>query len=157
MKLPKAIKKLKLWSRKRKKYKYYITDHPPPSRPPPPPPPPTFNYWHSWVPVQPSAPPLPPWFEFDHEQDQNPHFGPDSGIASSSQAEFSTQEEIAPDQTSEVSDDTSYQQYMVPNPVYGAPVLPAVRREKAAGVFGCFVSIGRHLISCLFPCFHIRE
>ncbi|KAI8532021.1 hypothetical protein RHMOL_Rhmol11G0180600 [Rhododendron molle] len=153
MKLAKAIKKLKFWSRKKKKNKYYIKE--------PSPPPPTFHYYHSWVPVQPSAPPLPPWF--DHEQDQYSHFGQDSGMASSSRAEFSsTQEEISPDlnsmysiSASDVGNDASYQQYMVSTPVYGVPVLPAVRRrEKAAGFFGCFVGIGTHLIRCFFPCFH---
>lgn len=150
MKLAKAIKKLKFWSRKKKKIKYYNIEELAP-------PPPTFHYCHPWVPVQPSAPPLPPWY--DHEEDQYSHFGQDSCVASSSEAEFSsTLEEIAPDfnsvyppPTSAVSNNTSYQQYMVPNPVYGVPVLPAVRREKKAGGFF------RHLICCFFPCFHISE
>ncbi|KAL7237898.1 hypothetical protein ACSBR2_004073 [Camellia fascicularis] len=161
MKFAKAMKKLKFWSRKNKKKKKtttHITNH----HHPPPPLPPPCHHCHSWLPapVQPSAPPLPPWFEYDQT-----HNSFSASAIGSSQTEF-TQQEIVPELNSMYSTstvvpvgngNTSYQQYMVPNPVYGVPVVPAARKEKATGFFGCVFNIGRHLIRCFCPCFHIRE
>lgn len=56
-----------------------------------------------------------------------------------------------------VSTCSSYQQYLVPNPVFGMPVVPPPRRERSAGVFGCVFNIGAYLIRCFFPCFRIQE
>ncbi|XP_057465765.1 uncharacterized protein LOC130755397 [Actinidia eriantha] len=149
MKVAKAMKKLKFWSRKKKKKKTILIDHSPP------PPPPSCHCCHFCPLVEPSAPPLPLWFEYEQTGNSllGSGVGPDSGISSSIQAQ-----EIVPEVTSLfAASNTSYQQYTVTNPVYGVPVLPAVRREKKARIFGCVFNVGRHLIRCLFPCFHIRE
>ena len=142
------MKKLKFWSRKKKKKKTILIDPPPPS-------PPSCHCCHFCPLVEPSAPPLPLWFDYE-QTDNSPSgsaFSPNSGKSSSSQAQ-----EIVPEVSSLFpAPNTSYQQYMVENPVYGVPVLPAVRREKRAGIFGCVFNIGRHLIRCFFPCFHIQE
>ncbi|GFZ03208.1 auxin response factor 1 [Actinidia rufa] len=145
MKVAKAMKKLKFWSRKKKEKKTILIDHSPPPLP----------SCHCCPPVEPSAPPLPLWFEYEQTGNSllGSGVGPDSGISSSIPAQ-----EIVPEVSSLfAAPNTSYQQYTVANPVYGVPVLPAVRREKKAGIFGCVFNVGRHLIRCLFPCFHIRK
>ncbi|XP_059648305.1 uncharacterized protein LOC132294455 [Cornus florida] len=162
MKMIQAVKKFKFWSRKKKKKKKRKNSHDIEYPPPP---------WHchfSYHPVQPSAPPLPPWLDYGQSHDTilaaeiSP---PLLGFASSSQAQLPPPQEIVPelkplDPTLSISSTTSitsYQQYMVPNPAYGMPVAPPVRREREAGLFGCVVDIGIHLIRCFCPCFRIRE
>lgn len=161
----KAVKKLKFWSRKKRKKKthqsYYPT--PPPPYPPPPPPPPSRShcccscYSSS---TQPSAPPLPPtWFDSDPTRDT--FFSAPEPPSYSNQSEF-REEEIGLDSTKPLyptlpESSSSYQQYLVPNPVYGIPVSQTARREKSAGVFGCVVNFGIHLIRCFFPCYRICE
>ncbi|KAA8545415.1 hypothetical protein F0562_020199 [Nyssa sinensis] len=155
MKMIKAVKKLKFWSRKKKKKNHFI-EHPHPPQPPPPPP----CYFHchcSCPPFQPSAPPLPSWLDYEntHDSISAAEVGPVSG----DQAQFHSQE-IVPDLTSlypTLPVSTSYQQYMVPDPVYGMPVAPAIKRERAGGFFGCIINIGVNLIRCFCPCFRVRE
>ncbi|XP_052192182.1 uncharacterized protein LOC127801277 [Diospyros lotus] len=155
MKLVKAMKKLKFWSRKRHKKNHALIE---------PPLPPPCHCRHTSPEFQPSAPPLPLWFHPNYAQNslsESP-FGPHSGMPSSSQAEFIPQQ-IVPEFNSlqipapPAGNATSYQQYTAPNPVYGVPVMPAVRRKRAAGVLGCIVNFGRHLIRWFCPCFHVRE
>ncbi|KAL1833396.1 hypothetical protein ACET3Z_003047 [Daucus carota] len=55
------------------------------------------------------------------------------------------------------STSSSYQQYMVPNPVYGMPVVPTARRERSVGVFGCVFNVGKLLVRFACPCFRITE
>ncbi|KAJ4959002.1 hypothetical protein NE237_026113 [Protea cynaroides] len=50
-----------------------------------------------------------------------------------------------------------YQQYMFQNSVYGVPVVHEHQTERTAGLFGCVVSIGTHLIHCFCPCFQFRS
>ncbi|KAK2987007.1 hypothetical protein RJ640_024905 [Escallonia rubra] len=160
MKVMKTMKKLKFWSRKKKKKKINVTDHHLPS---------TSHHCsqcqhHS---VQPSAPPLPSWL--DYEQTHDTIFRAEvcasvfSGFASSSQAQFSyAPEDAVPElspvhSTLPVSTGCSYQQYMVPNPVYGMPVLPPATRERSAGIFGRAVKFCVHLIRCFCSCFRIEK
>ncbi|KAK3018479.1 hypothetical protein RJ639_003564 [Escallonia herrerae] len=170
MKVLKTMKKLKFWSRKKKKKKINVIDHHLPSTCHP-----CSQYQrHS---VQPSAPPLPSWL--DYAQTHDSIFRAEvcasvfSGFASSSQAQFSyapedqaqfayapedTVPELSPvHSTLPVSTGCSYQQYMVPNPVYGMPVLPPATRERSAGIFGRAVKFCVHLIRCFCPCFRIEK
>nr|XP_027071931.1 uncharacterized protein LOC113696746 [Coffea arabica] len=172
MKMMKAVKKLKFWSRKqkkKKKKKALFIDNPPP-------PPCHCQYQYYCPPYEPSAPPLPTssssssWVEYDHEaqdtvyanskfisftssnpaQVQDPTFGPqDFGSVPQPRPQDPTMPAAA--------SITSYQQYMVPNPAYGVPLLPQVRRERRGGAFECMFAFGAHLFRCFFPCFHIRE
>lgn len=160
MKLIKAMKKLKFWSTKNKNKKYknhYYKAHyhfQPPYHPPaPPPPPPPLPLAGApcpchfcQQPVEPSAPPLPPWLESQlsttHEDISgpnraNPFSDPSSGSGS------------------------SYQQYLVENPVYEEPLLVPMTKKGATrssrGLFGCGVNVGSFLIRCFCPCFHISD
>ncbi|EEF34540.1 uncharacterized protein LOC8262569 [Ricinus communis] len=158
----KAAKKLrKLWPRKKKRKKtyqepYYFL------------PPPSCHCCCSYsTPVQPSAPPLPPWLESaqTHEAISSTEVQqlPEEGYQS--QFQFPSQEIVVETDTNAIyptlpNTDTplTYQQYAVPNPVYGVPVVEQTpRRERSAGFFGCFVKFGANLIRCFCPCFHIRE
>ena len=152
----KAVKKLKFWSRKKRKKKTHQ-----PYYHPLPPPPPNHCCCSRYSSTQPSAPPLPPsWFDSDtnHETPLAPGF-PEPSYPSQTQQIY--QEIIT--ETSQIyptlpERSSSYQQYMVPNPVYGIPVAQtAARRERSAGVFGCVVDFGIHLMRCFFPCYRIRE
>ncbi|CAK9140433.1 unnamed protein product [Ilex paraguariensis] len=153
MKMMKTMKKLKFWSRKKKKKKtHLITDYPPPP-----------CHCHCLChPIQPSAPPLPSWLDYEltHDTIFTPEAGSVSSLAGLSQVDFAPQDivhEVNPVNPTLSYCNTSYQQYMVPNPVYGVPVVSEVRRERSGGIFGCVFDIGVHLIRCFCPCFRIRE
>ncbi|XP_073269887.1 uncharacterized protein [Primulina huaijiensis] len=169
MKVIKSLKKLKFWPRKKRKTKLqFTTEKPPPRRPAPSPPLPAYHAWHNhYQPVSPSAPPLPPWLEFDHESEETLLQSEVNSASTSSdnsriQAQFSPPELINDTPTAKKekspADSSSYQQYLVPNPVYGTPVvLESKKSERANGDFGCVLNIGVHMVRCVFPCFHIRE
>ncbi|KAK9928851.1 hypothetical protein M0R45_025970 [Rubus argutus] len=165
----KAVKKLKLWSRKKRKRR----PHPPPPPYDPPPPPPARHQCHcccsytaSSSTTQPSAPPLPPWMDYTeptHEIETLPvpelrHPAPELAYHP---LPVPVQQESTSALNLNTSQTSSYQQYMVPipDPVHGVPVAqaPTAARERSAGFFGCVVDFGTHLFHCLFPCFHIRE
>ena len=148
------MKKLKFWPRKKRKKK---THHPlpyyppPPTRPPPPPPPllPSHHCCCSCSKAEPSAPPLPSsWYNSGEAHESLLAAGVQPAAP-----ELEYPALLIDDESS-----SSYQQYMVPNPVYGIPVsVEAARRERSGGVFGCVVNFGMHLFRCFFPCYRIRE
>lgn len=152
----KAAKKLKkFWPRKKKRKKtlqyhepYY---HHPPS---------SCHCCCSYptAPTQPSAPPLPPWLEpeLTYEAVSAPGLQSLPELAHPSQIQVPSQE-IVMETTPIYPTLPSYQQYLVPNPVYGVPVEQKPRREKSTGFFGCFVNFCANLISCFCPCFRIQE
>lgn len=170
MKVIKAMKKLKFWSRKKKTKKkpFFTQQQQPPES--------SCHYYHHhhchYYPVEPSAPPLPSWLDYNRTQETisgTDHFASPttSAMGGSSRAPFTTEDERAPFSSQDSStlqeeingkNTTTYQQYMVENPVYGVPALPPqARGERDAGAFGCVFSFGAHLFRCFFPCFHIRE
>ncbi|KAL0348193.1 UNVERIFIED_CONTAM: hypothetical protein Sangu_1047100 [Sesamum angustifolium] len=162
MKMIKAMKKLKFWSRKKRQKKYLLfTESPPPPSRPPPPPPPYYMLHCPYEPLLPSAPPLPPWLEYEHQFEDMPSTS-EVNPADSAASENSTSISHFP-AVPEISDppqllpNTSHQQCVVPNPVYDTPVVPQLKKlEKSGGTFGCIVGFGVHLVRCVFPCFHIR-
>ncbi|KAB1208619.1 hypothetical protein CJ030_MR7G007731 [Morella rubra] len=151
MKMMKAVKKLKFWSRKKRRKKTHEPCHPPP----------TCHCCHPCYSTQPSAPPLPPGL--DPEQTHHPfpapvvHPVPDLSYPAQTQLPDIVLETSPIVYSTLPAGTSSYQQYMAPNPVYGMPVLQTARREKTGGLFGCVVNFGIHLIRCLCPCFCIRE
>ncbi|GAV63307.1 hypothetical protein CFOL_v3_06826 [Cephalotus follicularis] len=157
----KAVKKLKFWTtkkRKRSSYEFYYPPPPPPLQPPLP-----SSCHHcccSFSPFQPSAPPLTPWLgaEQTHESGISPHSAhPIPEVAYPSLSQLPTQEIVT--ETSLVYPALpSYQQYMVPDPVYDMLVIHTPRKEKSGrGFFGCIVNFGIHLIRCLFPCYRVQQ
>lgn len=168
MKVIKTLKKLKFWSRKKRKTKLqFTTEQPPPRRPAPPPPPPHHTWHNHYQPVSPSAPPLPPWLEFDHESEETllkSEVNSESTSSANSriQAQFSPPKLINDTPTAKKekspADSSSYQQYMVPNPVYGTPVVLESRKsERANGAFGCVLDIAVHVVRCVFRCYPIGK
>ncbi|KAF5731796.1 hypothetical protein HS088_TW18G00481 [Tripterygium wilfordii] len=151
------MKKLKFWSKKKRKKRRKTQDEPyyyPPST--------SFHHCccpHSSSSTQPSAPPLPSWLE----PLAPPPLFPE--VAYSGQARLSSQEiasetnyhrESATD--ADAANLQSYQQYLVPNPVYGVPaVVHRPRRERSAGFFGCIVEFGVNVVRCFCPCFRLQE
>ncbi|KAJ9159096.1 hypothetical protein P3X46_024627 [Hevea brasiliensis] len=154
----KAVKKLKkFWPRKKRRKKthqepYYL------------PPPPCHCCCSYSTPVQPSAPPLPPWLVPDQTNEtitapgvqHLPEVGYQGQIRLPSQEIVVETNPACPTLPIETTQ-LSYQQYTVPNPVYGVPVVQTPRRERSAGFFGCVISFGVNLIRCFCPCFRIRE
>lgn len=155
------MKKLKFWSRKKRKkkpnYEPYAYYHPPA-------PAPTCHQYYccpiSSSPqpqLRPSAPPLPPWLDCNQPSDL--------AYAGTTESQYSSHEIVVetnsvistPALPSDSGSSCSYQQYMVPNPVYGLPIVKATGREKFAGIFGCVFEFGANLIRCFGPCFRIRE
>lgn len=171
----KAVKKLKLWSKKRRKRKRHEHEHeayypPPPPLPPPPPPCRCHHCYSCSSSTQPSAPPLPAssWLEAEH------NYGtflapPEEAYASQGQAQpqetATDSSPVYPTLAATISTDSSsspsYHQYMVSvsEPVYGIPVplIQAARRERSSRQYGCVFSFGAYLFRCLCPCFHSRE
>ncbi|KAJ4717620.1 Homeobox protein [Melia azedarach] len=171
MKIIKSMKKLKFWSRKKRKKKPNFDPYTTYPHHPPPPLPPTYHYHHCYScsssSTQPSAPPLPPWLEYQQTLDavfaaESVHPGPD--LVHPAEPQFSFPEIVVETASVNptmlpVSDNSSisYQQYMVPNPVYGLPVVQTTRRERLSGFFGIVFKFGSSLFRCFCPCFHIRE
>ncbi|RVX05852.1 hypothetical protein CK203_023833 [Vitis vinifera] len=147
MKMLKTLKKLKFWHRKKKKKKPYL--------PPPPPPPPPLPSPYCCC-SRPSAPPLPPWYDAEQAYDAAAA-APVPGFVYSTPQQEIVSEARPSYPTLPVTSTSSYQQYMVPNPVYGIPAVPAPTKEKSAGLFGCAFEIGRYLFRCFCPCFRVRE
>ncbi|XP_062113946.1 uncharacterized protein LOC133824948 [Humulus lupulus] len=153
------MKKLKIWPRKKRKRKahhplpYYLP--PPPSRPPPPPPPlqaPILHWCCSCSKAEPSAPPLPSSWYCDSPGEAH------ESVLAAGVVEYPSSAADAGDDDGEdlESSSSSYQQYMVPSPVYGIPVPVLVsQRERSGGVFSCVINFGRHLFGCFFPCYRI--
>ncbi|KAJ4950918.1 hypothetical protein NE237_027750 [Protea cynaroides] len=146
----KALKKLKVWSRKKKRRKSHVYQ-----------PPPSTSYCCSCSSTQPSAPPQPSWHEFETQEATSVSvvFQPCDFDRTRPQPQFSSPQTVsettplyAPSPVS-----PSYQQYMVQSPVYGVPVESEHQTERAAGLFGCVMSIGPHLIRCFCPCFQFRR
>lgn len=174
MKMIKAMKKLKFWSRKKKvktkKKQPFFTEQQSSES--------SCHYYHHhrchYYPVEPSAPPLPSWLDYNPTQETTikgtDHFASTttttttSPMASLSRAPFITEEESVPGLVSSSQEEeingknTSYQQYVVENPIYGVPALPTqVISGRDTGAFGCVFSFGTHLLRCFFPCFRIKE
>lgn len=155
----KAMKKLKLWSRKKRKKKTHQLPpphYPPPNYPPPPPPLPSYHHCFCTCSpsTEPSAPPLPAWLE--PQQNYGTFLAPN--VEPIPEVTYQTQAHQVPPHEITM-EPKSYQQYAVSEPVYGIPInqTEAKRSERSRGLFGCVFSFGAHLFRCLFPCFHIRE
>ncbi|XWS20680.1 hypothetical protein CRYUN_Cryun31cG0123900 [Craigia yunnanensis] len=155
MKLFKAVKKLKFWSRKKGKRKSL---GPEPSCPPS-----HSHCCYSCYSVQPSAPQLPSWLRAELTQDGAaipdraepfPEFS-----YPTDQVQYPIQDNVSGPmfQAPAPAPAASYQQYMVPNPVYGLPIVQTARRERSAGFFGCVIGFGVDLIRCFCRCFRISE
>ncbi|KAG6601672.1 hypothetical protein SDJN03_06905, partial [Cucurbita argyrosperma subsp. sororia] len=130
-----AKKKLKFWSRSKKRKK--IPD--PNDFTPPPPPPCHCCTCHCSSAIQPSAPPLPPWLD---DRIFPPPEHPE-------EAEIAAPLVAAP----------LYQQYMDPDPVYGVPIIVQTdsrrdgSRSRRFAVSGCVGDLGIRIIGCFCPCF----
>ncbi|KAM7250993.1 hypothetical protein ACFE04_022876 [Oxalis oulophora] len=161
LKMLKSVKKLKFWSSKKRKrssnvYEPYYFYSPVPAQPP------QCHHYHcyscshsSYSPTvsstqQPSAPPLPPWLEAEqivspasqHGQEQNDKQREETKIVVASSSSITS----------------TYQQYMVENPVYEQVVAERPRKERrGVGFFGCVVQFGIHIISCVCPCLTITQ
>lgn len=147
----KAVKKLKFWSRKKKKKKNHQPYYPPP-------PPPCYHCCGCSSSTEPSAPPLPPWLEAEQNYGTfllQPTLEPAPELTYPSPVHAPSRESVV--EPNPVERSSSYQQYMVPEPVYGIPITQTATRERSGELFGCVFSFGAHLFRCLFPCFHIRE
>ncbi|XVF23147.1 hypothetical protein REPUB_Repub13aG0012600 [Reevesia pubescens] len=130
MKMFKAVKKLKFWSRKKKKRKSLGPEPCDPAS--------HCHCYYSCSSVQPSAPPLPSWLQAELTQDAIPtpnqaeHF-PEFSYPTDYQVQYPTQDIVSSPMLPAPVPAPSYQQYMVPNPVYGLPVVQTARRERSAG------------------------
>ncbi|GER54978.1 hypothetical protein STAS_32613 [Striga asiatica] len=159
MKVISAIRKLKLWPRKKRKKKTLLTHSPapPPSRPPPPPPA-YFPVDSHYEPLLPSAPPLPPWLEYDLQFPLKSEAN--SVLHNSITDKFKPYcSEISDSQEIIEAEEDSLHDYMVSSPIkYEQSVVPRLEKyERGNGVFGRVVGFGVHIVRCVFPCFHVRE
>lgn len=163
----KAVKKLKLWSKRKKKRKTkplsYYPSPPPLVLPPPPSSACNSPSCYSHHKIQPSAPPLPmpsssSWF-VDSEYTLHDSF---TYFSSEAPNQLSQQEEIVNEPilpNTAIAIPSSYQQYMAPNPIYDMPFPDQITHNNkiSASIFGCFINFGFHLFRCICPCFHIRQ
>ncbi|PIN18714.1 hypothetical protein CDL12_08606 [Handroanthus impetiginosus] len=159
MKVMKAMRKLKFWSRKKRR-KCFLSEPPPPPPPlRPAPTPPYYAVYSHYEPLLPSAPPLPPWLEYDHQMPSTSEVNsaPEISENSTNKAHFSPPPEICDPEVSnpiEFKSNNGCRNYTVCD----NPVVPELKKiERDGGAFGCVVSFGAHLVRCVFPCFHIRE
>lgn len=147
-----TLKKLKIWSRMKKKKRKTHALH-------------QTNYsCHccscSTCHPQPTAPPLPPWADFEQSREAVSHSFTKPGVFPQSIAHselppvLSAQvpSEIAPLYAPLPSSSASYQQYLVPSPIYGVPILPLASRERGSKFCGCVTGVAACLSRCLCPC-----
>lgn len=156
-----SLKKLKAWSKKRITRKRKRVD--PLGGVPAPDPHCCACASHSSAPqFRPTAPPLPPWLDFQQHCGvviSDPIPAPAPGVVFPVPAPApaaGTGSEITrlwtpPPRTSI----PSYQQYIVPDPVYGVPIAPPPPDERAPGPPppGCSGVVEAWLHRCLFCCF----
>ncbi|ESQ54906.1 hypothetical protein EUTSA_v10026492mg [Eutrema salsugineum] len=104
--------------------------------------------------VEPTAPPFPFWFD-----EIGSVSAPDtSAFPWNTQLPHNQEETIVEtspllSQVSDLRIYQSYQQYMVPNPSYGVPIVDAAPAKKSMGMFGCVIEVSLNVIRCFFPCF----
>ncbi|KAL1222531.1 hypothetical protein V5N11_018904 [Cardamine amara subsp. amara] len=147
MKVMKTMKKLKFWSRKKRKRKQASPSQPHHCSC-------EYSSVAAAVAVEPTAPPLPFWF--DETQSLCP---PEtSAFPWNTQLPHQQEEtivEINPllSQVSDVCIYQSYQQYMVPNPTCGVPIVEpdAATAKRSVGIFGCVIELSSSLVRCFFP------
>ncbi|XP_018445767.1 uncharacterized protein LOC108817544 [Raphanus sativus] len=156
MKVMKAVKKLKFWSRKKKKHKQASSSSQPHQC--------SCEYssfvsaplLEPVVAVEPTAPPLSFWFD-----ETQGLYAPETSSASPWSTQFPQKQEetifeIKPvSQVSDLRIHQSYQQYMVPNPSIGVPIIveSAPGKRSSVGIFGCVIELSSNVVRCFFPCF----
>ncbi|CAF2149581.1 BnaA01g13750D [Brassica napus] len=151
MKVMKAVKKLKFWSRKKKKYKQASSSSQPHQC--------YCEYSSSAVSaplLEPTAPPLSFWFDETQRL-----YAPETSSASPWSTPLPQKQEeaiveIKPlSQVSDLRINQSYQQYMVPNPSVGVPIIveAAPAKRSSVGIFGCVIELSSNVVRCFFPCF----
>ncbi|XP_010439064.1 PREDICTED: uncharacterized protein LOC104722568 [Camelina sativa] len=155
MKVMKAMKKLKFWSRKKRKRKQASPSQPDHHC--------SYDYSSTVaaaVAVEPTAPPLSFWFDETHNL-----CPPETSAFPWNNTQLPHQQEetiveTTPLLLSQVSDlriYQSYQQYMVPNPTYGVPIVesephpPAATAKRSVGIFGCVIELSSSLVRCFIP------
>lgn len=144
----KAMKKLKFWSRKKRKRKQAC-----PSQPH------HCSYEYSSVAaavaVEPTAPPLPFWF--DETQSLYPSetsaFPWDTQLPHQQEETIVETNPLLLSQVSDVRIYQSYQQYMnmVPNPTSGVPIVEPATAKRSVGIFGCVIELSSSLVRCFTP------
>lgn len=146
MKVMKAIKKLKFWSRKKRKRKQASPSQAHQC---------SCEYSSPVSAIEPTAPPLPLWFD----EFQSLCAPETSTIPWNTQLLHGQQEEtiVETSPLSHVSDPCiyqSYQQYMVPNPTCGVPnIVDAAATKRSLGIFGGVIELSLNVVHCFFPCF----
>ncbi|EFH43930.1 hypothetical protein ARALYDRAFT_492427 [Arabidopsis lyrata subsp. lyrata] len=139
------MKKLKFWSRKKRKRKQACPSQPHHC---------SYEYSSAAaaaVLVEPTAPPLPLWFDESQSLCQ-PETSAFPWHTPHQQVE--TIVEATPLLLSQVSDlhiYQSYQQYMVPNPTSDVPVVEPATAKRSVGIFGCVIELSSSLVRCFIP------
>lgn len=110
---------------------------------------------------QPTAPPLPPWADFEQSQGAASHSFTEPGVFPSKSIAHSqvppvlsaqVPSEIAPLFVPLPVGSASYQQYLVPSPIYGVPIQPLASREWDSRFWGCVTSVAACLSRFLCTC-----
>ncbi|KAF8117812.1 hypothetical protein N665_0008s0154 [Sinapis alba] len=149
MKVMKAVKKLKFWSRKKKKHKQASSSSQPHQC--------SCDSSSVSAPLlEPTAPPLSFWFDETQRL-----YAPETSSASPWNTELPQKQEetiveIKPlSQVSDLRIHQSYQQYMVPNPSFAVPIIveAAPAKRSSVGIFGCVIELSSNAVRCFFPCF----
>lgn len=170
------MKKLKFWSNKKRKKKYFYdyqklpqcnfepyayqpptptASSPPPSRLPPPRPQPLeLCQCHFCQPVEPSAPPLPPWLEPTSDWTRPPVNSINSEDEGDNHFISISQEIVIKASTVYSNTDTS--NHLIENSDIVANDIREETLSDTTQQFGCVVKLGG-LLRCLFPCFHISD
>ncbi|CAN8325766.1 unnamed protein product [Cochlearia groenlandica] len=138
MKVMKAMKKLKFWSRKKRKRKHTHQC--------------SCEYSSPISAVEPTAPPLPFWFD----ETQSLCEAEASTFHSNTKFSHKEEETIVEEPLSQETDIRvypSYQQYMVPNPSFGGAIVDSAQDKRSVGIFGCVIEFSSNVVHCFFPCF----
>ncbi|XP_010448586.1 PREDICTED: uncharacterized protein LOC104731030 [Camelina sativa] len=154
MKVMKAMKKLKFWSRKKRKRKQTSPSQPDHHC--------SYEYFSvaaAAVAVEPTAPPLSFWFDesqsFSHQETSAFPWNNNTQLPHQKEETIVETNPLLLSQVSDLRIYQSYQQYMVPNPTYGVPTVEpephAAAAKRSVGIFGCVIELSSSLVRCFIP------
>lgn len=146
----KAMKKLKFWSRNKRKRKELAFSSSQAHHC-------SYEYFSTEAAkvVEPTAPPLPFWF--DETQSLCPpersSFPWNNTHLPHQQEETIVETNPLISQVSDICIYQSYQQYMVPNPTCGVPIVEpdGATAKRSVGIFGCVIELSSNLVRCFIP------
>ncbi|EOA17546.1 hypothetical protein CARUB_v10005905mg [Capsella rubella] len=109
------------------------------------------------LPVEPTAPPLSFWLDESQsfcQPEETSTFPWNTQLPSQQEETIVEANPLLLSQVSDLRIYQSYQQYMVPNPTNDVPIVEphvATTAKRSVGIFGCVIELSSSLVRCFIP------